>query len=247
MYSVLLTASRGIMNSALRRRMLSAGSIADYYPERSNVKGDPKVIEVLNQVLKAELTAINQYFLHAEMCENWGYETLAQAHAQGVDRRDGARRETHGAHPVPRRHAQHERLLQDQHRRERRRQQLKNDLQLEYDAVKRLNDGIETCVDVGDNGSRELLEEILTDEEHHIDWLEAQLHAINEMGIENYLAQQLHEEDKETERYACSEPGPYLRIVCAAWAICRVSKRYRRRRVCDCLASELVFVSNVFS
>jgi bacterioferritin len=76
--------------------------------------------------------------------------------------------------------------------------QLKNDLQLEYDAVKRLNDGIETCVKAGDNGSRELLGKILLDEEHHIDWLEGQLHAISEMGIGNYLSQQLHD-DKEKD------------------------------------------------
>ena len=72
--------------------------------------------------------------------------------------------------------------------------QIENDLQVEYDAVKRLNEGIETCVKAGDNGSRELLEGILTDEEEHIDWLEAQLHSISEMGIENYLAQQYGEE-----------------------------------------------------
>jgi len=71
--------------------------------------------------------------------------------------------------------------------------QLQNDLDVEYDAVKRLNAGIETCVKAGDNGSRDLLQKILVDEEEHIDWLEAQLHAIQEMGIENYLAQQLHE------------------------------------------------------
>jgi len=76
--------------------------------------------------------------------------------------------------------------------------QLKNDLHLEHDAVKRLNDGIETCVKAGDNGSRELLEKILLDEEHHIDWLEGQLHAISEMGIGNYLSQQLHD-DKEKD------------------------------------------------
>ncbi len=72
-------------------------------------------------------------------------------------------------------------------------QQFKNDLQLEYDAVKRLNEGIQLCDEQNDAGSRELLEKILTDEEHHIDWLEAQLHAIGEMGIQNYLAQQLEE------------------------------------------------------
>jgi len=75
--------------------------------------------------------------------------------------------------------------------------QLENDLKLEYEAVKRLNTGIETCVKAGDNGSRELLEKILTDEEHHIDWLEGQLHAIGEMGIENYLAQQLHHNEEQ--------------------------------------------------
>ena len=76
-------------------------------------------------------------------------------------------------------------------------QQFKNDLQLEYDAVKRLNNGIRTCATTGDNGSRELLQQILVDEEHHVDWLEAQLHAIKEMGIQNYLSQQLGEKKAE--------------------------------------------------
>src|SRR4051812_20009561 len=70
-------------------------------------------------------------------------------------------------------------------------EQLKNDLELEYAAVKRLNEGMRICEDQHDNGSRDLLEHILLDEEHHIDWLEAQLHAVSEMGIQNYLAQQL--------------------------------------------------------
>jgi bacterioferritin len=76
-------------------------------------------------------------------------------------------------------------------------QQLQNDLEVEYAAVKRLNSGIETCVKAKDNASRELLEKILVDEEHHVDYLEGQLHAIGEMGIENYLAQQLHEDKKD--------------------------------------------------
>jgi len=154
------------------------------------MKGDPKVIEFLNQVLKAELTAINQYFLHAEMCENWGYRRLANltkkesieemTHAEKLMERilylDGTPNMTDyfkiniGATVEV---------------------QFKNDLQLEYDAVKRLNDGIKLCVAAGDNGSRDLAQKILDDEEHHIDWLEAQLHAIGEMGIANYLAQQL--------------------------------------------------------
>jgi bacterioferritin len=154
------------------------------------MKGDPKVIAFLNQVLKAELTAINQYFLHAEMCENWGYERLGKkvkkesieemVHAEKCMERilylDGTPNMTDyfkiniGATVE---------------------QQFKNDLQLEVEAVKRLNDGIKLCVAQGDNASRDLAEQILTDEEHHIDWLEAQLHAIGEMGIANYLAQQL--------------------------------------------------------
>ncbi len=157
------------------------------------MKGDPKVIEFLNQVLKAELTAINQYFLHAEMCENWGYERLAKSskkesieemvHAEKCMERilflEGTPNMTDyfkiniGATVEA---------------------QLKNDLQLEYDAVKRLNDGIKLCTAANDGGSRELAERILSDEEHHIDWLEGQLHAINEMGIANYLAQQLKED-----------------------------------------------------
>jgi bacterioferritin len=157
------------------------------------MKGDPKVIAFLNQVLKAELTAINQYFLHAEMCENWGYGRLAKkvkkesieemVHAEKCMERilylDGTPNMTDyfkiNIGPTVE-------------------QQFKNDLQLEIDAVKRLNDGIKLCVAQGDNASKTLAEAILNDEEHHIDWLEAQLHAIGEMGIANYLAQQLRPE-----------------------------------------------------
>lgn len=161
------------------------------------MKGDPKVIAVLNQVLKAELTAINQYFLHAEMCENWGYYKLAK--------------HTRGESIEEMQHAEKlmERILlldgtpnmSDYFKINigaNVKAQLQNDLQVEYDAVKRLNAGIETCVTVGDNGSRELLEEILTDEEEHIDWLEAQLGCIRDMGVENYLAEQMGEEEKKS-------------------------------------------------
>ncbi len=158
------------------------------------MKGDAKVIEFLNQVLKAELTAINQYFLHAEMCENWGYERLAK-----LIRKESIEEMVHAEKLI-------ERILyldgspnmtdyfkinigQSVE------QQFKNDLQLEYDAVKRLNDGIQLCVATNDGGSRELAEKILTDEEHHIDWLESQLHAIGEMGYQNYLSQQLKEDE----------------------------------------------------
>lgn len=159
------------------------------------MKGDPKIIDCLNTVLKAELTAINQYFLHAEMCENWGYERLAKhtrkesieemVHAEKVMERilflDGTPNmsdyfKINIGPNVP--------------------QQFKNDLQLEYDAVKRLNDFVVIAAKTGDFGSRQLFENILKDEEAHIDWLEAQLHAIDEMGIQNYLSQQLKEKEE---------------------------------------------------
>jgi bacterioferritin len=158
------------------------------------VKGDAKVIELLNQVLKAELTAINQYFLHAEMCENWGYERLAK-----LIRKESIEEMVHAEKLI-------ERILyldgtpnmSDYFKinvGSSVEQQFKNDLELEYTAVKRLNDGIPVCMAAGDNGSRELVEKILSDEEHHIDWLEAQLHAISEIGIANYLTEQLKEEE----------------------------------------------------
>ena len=156
------------------------------------MKGDRKVLAILQEVLKAELTAINQYFLHAEMCENWGYHRLA-AHT----RKESIEEMRHAEKLLERM------LLLDGSPNmsdyfkinigQNVEQQIKNDLQVELEAVKRLNAGIAACVDAGDNGSRELLEKILVDEEEHIDHLEAQIHAIGEMGIENYLAQQLHE------------------------------------------------------
>ena len=159
------------------------------------MKGDAKVIAVLNQVLKAELTAINQYFLHAEMCENWGYERLAQ-HTRKESIEEMHHAEELIEHILFRdgtpNMSDYFKINVGQNVKV----QLENDLQVEYDAVKRLNEGIAVCVKAGDNGSRELLEGILTDEEEHIDYLEAQLHSIEEMGIENYLAQQLHEEKK---------------------------------------------------
>jgi bacterioferritin len=157
------------------------------------VKGDAKVIAVLNQVLKAELTAINQYFLHAEMCENWGYQRLAKhTKAESIEEMQHAEKLMEHIlylDGTPNVSDYFKINIGSDVKR-----QLQNDLNVEYDAVKRLNAGIQTCVQAGDNGSRELLQGLLVDEEEHIDWLEGQLHAIEEMGIENYLAQQLHEE-----------------------------------------------------
>ena len=159
------------------------------------MKGDAKVIKLLNQVLKAELTAVNQYFLHAEMCHNWRYEKL-----YGYVRKESIDEMKHAEILM-------ERILYLEGTPNMTdyfkinigptvEQQFKNDLQVEYEAVDRLNEGIKACVAAGDNGSRELLEKILVDEEQHVDWLEAQLHAIEEMGIQNYLAQQLHGDEE---------------------------------------------------
>jgi bacterioferritin len=189
-------------------RILSSGVHDTIHPEPSDApvasvgfrnKGDPMkgnegVIAFLNEVLKAELTAINQYFLHSEMCSNWGYKKLAGSmrkesieemqHAEALMERilylDGTPTMNE---LFPLRIGKNVREMMD------------NDLQLEYDAVARLNKGIKLCVEVNDNGSRELAVKILTDEEHHIDYLEAQIHAIQEMGYDNYLAQHLHGED----------------------------------------------------
>jgi bacterioferritin len=184
-YSFLCTGSRGRSNPFFFH-LPSA---------RRTVKGDAKVIAVLSEVLKAELTAINQYFLHAEMCENWGYEKLAKhTRAESIEEMQHAEKLIEhilyldGTPNM----SDYFKINIGQNVK----QQLEFDLQVEYEAVKRLNSGVETCVKAGDNGSRDLLEGILTDEEEHIDWLEGQLHAIGEMGLQNYLAQQLHEKQE---------------------------------------------------
>ncbi|MDH5674241.1 MAG: bacterioferritin [Myxococcales bacterium] len=154
------------------------------------MQGDPKVIEVLGEVLAAELTAINQYFIHAKMCANWGFTKLADKKREesieemrdadavidrilflgGVPNMQRLNPVKVGEDPV------------EQHQ---------VDLALELSAIERLNKGISLCREVGDNGSRELLERILKGEEHAADWLEGQLHAIEQIGKERYLAEQL--------------------------------------------------------
>ena len=158
------------------------------------MKGDPEVIEALNAVLTAELTAINQYFIHHKMCENWGYKALSRKkyeesieemkHADGVIERilyfDGVPN-MQRLNPV--------RVGEDPV------EQHKLDLALEVEAVDRLNKAIALCREKGDNGSRHLLEEILVSEEEGIDWLEAQLHLVEEVGKQNYLAEMIHKEE----------------------------------------------------
>lgn len=157
------------------------------------MRGNEQILKLLNEALKAELTAINQYFLHAEMCENWGYDRLAHdtrkesieemKHAEALMERilflDGTPNMTE-LFPI--------RIGNNV------KEQLENDLALELEAISRLNAAIRTAVEVGDDGSRELFKKILLDEEDHVDHLEAQLHIISEIGLDNYLAQQIHKE-----------------------------------------------------
>ena len=156
------------------------------------MRGDPQVIEALNAVLTAELTAINQYFIHYRMCDNWGYLRLAKKkREEWIDEMKDADQVIHRIlylEGVPNMQRMHPvRVGEDaveQHR---------LDLALETEAIKRLNDAIELARAKGDNGSRELLETILAGEEHSADWLEGQLHIVEEIGKERYLAEQIHE------------------------------------------------------
>lgn len=154
------------------------------------MKGNEKIIECLNDLLADELTAINQYMVHSEMCEDWGYGRLHEA--------------VEGRAITEMRHA--EKLigriifleakpvvskLKDLHIGADVEAQLRNDLSSEYGAVAAYNAGVQLAVEVGDNGTRALLESILSDEEDHVDWLESQLDQIEQMGIQNYLVEQI--------------------------------------------------------
>ena len=155
------------------------------------MQGNARVIELLNDVLTAELTAINQYFIHAKMMENWGYERLAShTRDESIDEMRHAERITDRIlflEGVPNfQRLSPIRVGEDVP------EQFRVDVALEYTAIKRLNDGIAVCVEVGDNTSRELLESILISEEDHADWLETQLGLIEALGTQTYLAQQLH-------------------------------------------------------
>ncbi len=155
------------------------------------MKGSPKVLEELNKALREELTPINQYFLHAEMCENWGYEKLSEyikkqsigeiKHAESLMERilfpDG----TPSMKPLE--------LTVGKNVRE----MIQSDLDLEISAVKEYNVAIQVAVAEKDNGSRDLIVQLLKDEEDHVDWLEAQIHMIKELGYERYLTMQMGE------------------------------------------------------
>jgi bacterioferritin len=156
------------------------------------MKGDADVINLLNEVLTAELTAINQYFIHAMMCRNWRYDRLAKhAHEESIGEMKHAEEVIDRVlylEGVPNMQ-RYMKINVGQNVTE----QHQFDLQVERDAVARLNPGIELCRSKGDNGTRVILEKILRDEEEHIEWLEAQLQQIQEIGIAHYLAQQIQE------------------------------------------------------
>ena len=158
------------------------------------MKGDKEVLKQLQQVLRIELTAINQYFLHYGMMENWGYHRLA-----GLARRASIDEMKHAEEVL-------ERMLYLEGMPDMTslgslrigknvRRQLENDLASEMDAVKLLNHAIGVAMKAGDNTTRELMESILLNQEQHIDYLEAQLHQIGEMGYERYLSEQMGEDD----------------------------------------------------
>ena len=156
------------------------------------MKGKPEVLNVLNEMLKEELTAINQYILHAEMQENWGYKRLGKStkkqsigemkHAEelierilfleGMPKMEEMMKLRIGKN-VP--------------------QQLENDLALEKGAVTEYNRAIETSRKAGDNATADFLKDILKDEEEHVDYLETQLGLIEQLGLENYLVEQMGE------------------------------------------------------
>jgi bacterioferritin len=154
------------------------------------MKGNDEVINVLNEVLTSELTAINQYFIHSKMCEDWGFQKLA------AKKKEESLEEMKHADMIIARILFLEGVPNmqryfpvkvgedaiEQHR---------LDLEVEYDAVKRLNAGLSVCREKSDNGTHELLKVILQQEEDGIDWLEAQLHLVEAIGKERYLAEQM--------------------------------------------------------
>lgn len=154
------------------------------------MKGDPRILSLLNEVLTGELTAVNQYFLHAKMCLNWGYQHLGKKifdesidemkHADKLVERilflDGLPNlQKLGKLAIG------QSVIEI----------LKSDLSLESQTIPRLNKGIQTCRDLGDNGSEDLLVHILTESEGHLDWLESQLELVAQLGDAHYLAQQI--------------------------------------------------------
>ena len=156
------------------------------------MRGDSAVISALNEVLTSELTGINQYFIHHKMCSNWGYSKLSKKkRSESIDEMKHADRVIERIlylEGVPNMQRMNPvRVGEDPI------EQHQLDLALEVDAVERLNKGVALAREKGDNGTRDLLEAILKDEEESVDWHETQLHLVKEIGKERYLAQMIHE------------------------------------------------------
>ncbi len=154
------------------------------------MKGNDKIIAVLNDLLADELTAISQYIVHSEMCANWGYERLHDAVEKRAIQEMGHAEKLierilfFEGQPIVSR-------LNPMHIGAEVEAQLRNDLDAELGAVKAYNGGVRLTTELGDNGTRALMESILGDEEEHVDWLEAQLDQIAQMGIQDYLGHQI--------------------------------------------------------
>jgi bacterioferritin len=155
------------------------------------MKSEQAIIDLLNEILTGELTAINQYFLHAKMCKNWGYQKLASyIHKESID-------EMKHADSLIERVLYLEGLPNVQRLGKINVGQtvpemFKNDYAVELLAIPLLRKAIRVCRDLNDNGTEDLLIRILTAEEEHVDWLEAQEELIAQVGLQNYLAQQIH-------------------------------------------------------
>jgi bacterioferritin len=156
------------------------------------MKGNEKIIALLNDFLADELTAISQYMVHSEMCANWGYKKLHEVtEKRAIDEMKHAEKLIgrilflEGQPVVSQLNKINIGAAVET--------QLKHDLEAEAGAIKAYNDGIRLCLDLGDGGSRELIEGNLHDEEEHLDWLETQLDQISQIGLQNYLLAQLSE------------------------------------------------------
>ena len=154
------------------------------------MKGHPEVIEALKGILTNELTSVNQYFLHARMCKDWGYGKIGDKfYKESIDEMKHARDIIDRIlflEGIPNVQKLHPLKIGETVK-----NQLKNDLNLESKAISDLKSSIEICIKTSDFASKELLERILVSEENHTDWIESQLYAIEEIGEENYLSQQL--------------------------------------------------------
>ena len=154
------------------------------------MKGNEEVLSLLNQLLTNELTAINQYFIHAKMCENWGYERLAaKVREESIDEMrhaDLVISRILFLEGVPNLQRYHKLRVGETVK-----EQLESDLQVEYAAIQFLNQAIEVSRKTGDNATEDLMTKILVGEEQHTDWLETQLELIRQVGEQNYLAQQM--------------------------------------------------------